>query len=504
MNVKNKQPNMVSRPPVVAVLGHIDHGKSTLLDYIRKSNVVAGEAGGITQHLSAYEVVHKDEHGVDKKITFIDTPGHEAFSGMRERGAGAANIGILVVSAEDGVKTQTKEALATILASKIPYIVAINKIDKEGADLEKTKMNLAENEIFIEGFGGSIPYVAISSKTGAGIDDLLSMILLVDEMAEDKADTNSNASGVVIESHLDPKRGVTATLIIKDGTLKKGMYVVAGNSIVGTRIFESFLGKQIDEATFSTPIVLSGFDTMPPAGSAFTSFENKKEAEEQIKENKNNGSERKNRIENLGETKVKLLPIIIKTDVSGTMEAIQKELSKMNQDTVAWKVISSGVGSISENDVKTALSDPSTIIVGFGVKSDAKARELAEQNGIQILNFDIIYKLSEFLAENIESRRPRVQSEEVEGKAKILKIFNKTRDRTVAGARVLEGHIAEGSLVKIMRRDFEIDRGRIIGLEKSKVKTKQAETGEEFGMLLELKVEIAPGDTVESFVMTSK
>ncbi len=504
MNAKIKQPNMVSRPPVVAVLGHIDHGKSTLLDYIRKSNTVDAEAGGITQHLSAYEVVHKDEKGADQKITFIDTPGHEAFSGMRERGAGVANIAILVVSAEDGVKTQTKEALATILSANIPYIVAINKIDKEGADLEKTKMNLAENEIFIEGYGGSIPYVPVSAKTGKGIDDLLSMILLVAELNEDKGDLNTNASGVVIESHLDSKRGITATLIIKNGTLKKGMYVVAGESVVGTRIFENFAGSQLDDATFSSPIILSGFDTMPPAGSAFLSFENKKEAEEYLKENKLQNKNQNNNKEYSQENKVKLLPLIIKTDVSGTIEAIQKEIKKLNQTSVAWKVINASVGNISENDIKVALSDPSTIIVGFGVKSDSKARELAEQNNIQILNFDIIYKLSEWLAENIESRRPRVETEEVSGQAKILKIFNKTRDRTVAGARVVDGSIKEGSLIKIMRRDFEIDRGRIIGLEKSKQKTKQVDIGEEFGMLLESKVEIAVGDNIEAFTMISK
>src|SRR5574343_1923601 len=245
-----------NRPPVVVGRGHVDHGKSTLLDYIRKSNIVDSEAGGITQHISAYEVSHKDEKGVDQKITFLDTPGHEAFSKMRARGASAADIAILVVSAEDSVKAQTLEAYNTIIESKVPYIVAINKIDKPNANIEKTKMDLVEKGIYLEGMGGDIPFVPISAKVGTGVSELLDMILLVADMNDFTGNRNVGASGIIIEANRDPKRGITATCLIKNGTVANGMYVVAGNSIVATRIMENFLGKPVKEASFSSPIRL--------------------------------------------------------------------------------------------------------------------------------------------------------------------------------------------------------------------------------------------------------
>ena len=276
----NKKENKIERPPVVAVMGHIDHGKSTLLDYIRKTNIVDREAGGITQHISAYEVIHKDEKGKDKKITFLDTPGHEAFSKMRERGAKIADIAILMVSAEDGVKPQTIEAYKTIVASNTPCIVAINKIDKPGADIERTKINLAENEIYLENFGGQTPFVLISAKVGTGVDELLSLILVLAEMENFTGDISLPASGFVLESNLDSKRGIQATLIIKNGSLKKGMVVAVEDSSCGTRIMENFLGKGVTDATFSSPVRLVGFDKVPKVGGEFMSFENKKEMEE--------------------------------------------------------------------------------------------------------------------------------------------------------------------------------------------------------------------------------
>ena len=282
MDTKKEQKN-IERPPIVVVMGHIDHGKSTLLDYIRKTNIVEKEAGGITQNISAYEVNHKDEHGKDKKITFLDTPGHEAFSRMRERGASVADIAILIVSAEDGVKTQTLEALKTILESKIPYIVAINKIDRPGANVEKTKIELAENEVYLENYGGKIPVVEISAKVGTGVDELLSLILLLAEMENFTGNSNENASGSIIEANLDPRRGIEASLIIKNGTLEKGMVVVVEDATCSTKIMQNFLGKVIDEATFSSPIRLVGFSKIPKVGAKFKSFKNKKEAEDYLK-----------------------------------------------------------------------------------------------------------------------------------------------------------------------------------------------------------------------------
>ncbi|MCK5591056.1 MAG: GTP-binding protein, partial [Candidatus Pacebacteria bacterium] len=276
----NTQDNTtVERPPIIVIMGHIDHGKSALLDYIRKSNVVEGEAGGITQHTSAYEVEHTTKEGDIKKITFLDTPGHEAFSDMRSRGAVVADIAILVVSAEDGVKTQTLEALRAIKDADIPYIIAINKIDKPGADIEKTKNSLSENEIYIEGYGGDIPVQPISAKTGEGIPEILDMMLLVAEMAELKGETGKRAEGIVIESKVDPQKGISATLVITNGKLERGMYVVAEDVVAPVRIFENFSGKTINEAQFSSPVTIIGWNKIPSVGSSFVSFSKKKDAE---------------------------------------------------------------------------------------------------------------------------------------------------------------------------------------------------------------------------------
>ena len=276
MTTTNKQPNIIERPPVICIMGHIDHGKSTLLDYIRKTTVAEKEAGGITQRISAYEVVHKNKIGKGNKITFLDTPGHEAFCAIRERGVDVADIAVLVVSAEDGVKKQTIEALKCIKDSGIPYIVAINKIDKPGADVEKTKQNLAENEIYIEGYGGTVPWVPISAKTGEGVSELLDMMLLVAEMGELKGDMNKYAEGVVIEANLDSHQGISGTLIIKDGALRTGMHIASGGSIASTRFIEDFAGRKIIEAGFSSPIKVVGFNGLPAVGSTFKSFGTKK------------------------------------------------------------------------------------------------------------------------------------------------------------------------------------------------------------------------------------
>jgi translation initiation factor IF-2 len=277
---KKLNKSIIKRPPVVCIMGHIDHGKSTLLDYIRKTNIVDTEAGGITQRISAYEVVHKTPEGKEERITFIDTPGHESFGAMRTCGTAVADIAVLVVSAEEGVKKQTLDALGCIIASKIPYIIAINKIDKPSANIEKTKSSLIENEIYIEGYGGSVPCVPISAKTGEGIDELLDMVLLVAEMADFKGDISKSANGIVVEAHLDKQKGITAVVVIKDGKLESGMYIVCGDWIAPTRIMESFLSKKITEATFSSPVRIVGFDKLPRVGSPFVSFNTKKEAEE--------------------------------------------------------------------------------------------------------------------------------------------------------------------------------------------------------------------------------
>ncbi len=328
----NKKEKIEERPPVIVVMGHVDHGKSTLLDYIRKTNIVEKEAGGITQCISAYQVSVKDEeNSKNRLLTFLDTPGHEAFSKMRERGAQVADIAILVISAEDGVKAQTVEAYQTIKESNIPFIVAINKIDRPNANIERTKNDLAEKEIYLEGMGGDTPFVPISAKEGTGIKDLLNLIMLMADMQELVGNRNTAASGVVIETNQDPKRGIGATCIIKNGTLKTGMFVVSGESLATTRIFENCLSLPVKEASFSAPIKLIGFNSLPEVGNTFNSFYTKKEAESFIKEaEKLNLKTNSALIFSHNEGQV-VIPIIIKADTMGSIEAIEKEIETMKK-----------------------------------------------------------------------------------------------------------------------------------------------------------------------------
>lgn len=504
MEKNDKKQNTKERAPVVVIMGHIDHGKSTLLDYIRKTNVVEEEAGGITQRISAYEVSHKNENGDSKKITFLDTPGHEAFSKMRQRGAKVADIAILVVSAEDGVKPQTIEAWKTIVESGLPAIVAINKIDKAGANIEKTKTELAENEIYLENYGGTIPFVEISAKEGTGIDGLLSLVLLLAEMENFSTTFDKNASGFVVEANLDPKRGIEATLLVKEGTLKSGMTVVVEDSMCSTRIMENFLGKMTKEALPSSPIRIVGFDKMPTVGASFESFEKKKEAEQSVKEWKVGKLNPDPKKETGVETNKKIIPIMLKADVAGSLEAIEKEIAKIKHDTAVFKIVAKGVGPITLSDIKSLSTEGDILIIGFNVSTDKSAKEEAERLGVIVSQFNIIYKMTEWLEEEMERLRPRVETVETKGRAKIIRAFSRTKERQIVGGKVIEGQINLNSVVKIMRREFEIGRGKIVNLEQNKSKTSVVTEGTEFGTMVESKVEIVAGDVLESFSVTQK
>ncbi len=489
-----------TRQPVVAIMGHIDHGKSTLLDYIRKTSVVAGEAGGITQHLSAYEisVPYQSE---ERSITFIDTPGHAAFTGMRERGASAADIAILVVSAEDGVKAQTLEALNTIRGAKIPFIVAINKIDLPEANIEKTKLSLAEHEVLVEGYGGDIPFVAISASKGTSVSDLLETILLVADLAELTYSPNNLAEGIVIESNMEPKRGIAATIIIKNGTLKRSQFVVAGDSFTTTRIMENFLGKTVEGVSAGKAVQLVGFDSLPSVGASIVTFDKKRDAEDYIEEmsTKVNGGRDAVAVE----AGHKVVPIIIKTDVHGTLEAIEKEINKFSIEGLHIKIIGKGIGAIGEADVKLAQSDKNTIILGFNSALDSSAKDINEKVGAEIKIFDIIYKLTEWLEIELEKRRPRVETREVIGTAKVLKTFSQTKEKQVLGARVESGIIANGAKVSVIRRDFPLAEGKIVELQQARQKLKEVSEGE-CGLMIECKNDIAVGDILEAFIMVTK
>lgn len=489
--------NRIPRPPIVVVMGHIDHGKSTLLDYIRKSNTVESEAGGITQHLSAYVVEHEPEGGEKKRITFLDTPGHEAFQKMRLRGADVADVAILVVSAEDGVKPQTLEALASIKAARIPYVVAINKIDKPAADVPRTQASLIEHEIYIEGMGGDIPFVPISAVTGEGVNDLLDIVLLTAELAELSGDPAAAAAGTVIEANLDQRRGTSATLLVTDGTLKSGQYVVSGTTYAPVRIMEDWSGASIKEARLSEPVRIVGFSDIPAIGAAFRTVKNKKEAEAAAAEAQAAPSAAPR-----FDASLPTIPVLIKADTLGTIDAIEHEIAKLENERVHVRIIDARVGPITASDVQNISATEHAIIIGFHVSTERGALELAERLGVAIQTFSIIYELAEWLGGAISERTPSVEVEEQLGRAKILKLFSAQKHTHVLGGRVEEGALSVGNQVRIMRRDIEIGRGKITNLQQQKSDVSSVSNGE-FGMQIESRSDIAAGDHIEAFTIVT-
>ena len=487
-----------SRPPVVAILGHIDHGKSSLLDYIRKSNIVEKEAGGITQHPSAYEITRNN----NQRITFIDTPGHEAFTSIRTRCASLADIAILIVSAEDGVKPQTLEVIKYIKGCNLPYIVALTKVDKPTADVNRAKQSLAENDVYVEGYGGNVSVVEVSAVTGLGVDDLLDMIGLMAEMETKTADSQALGSGIIIESHMDAKRGITAVGVIKDGTVSKGLFAASSGAVTPIRFLLDAEGKQQEELTFSSPVQIVGWDKLPTVGSEFKTFLKKEEATEysklQITDHKLQTKENK-----MAEG-VTALPIVVKTDTAGSLEVLLNELGKISRERIAPKVIASGVGSINENDVKSALATPGTEIFGFNTKIDSQAAQLAERSLITVSTFNIIYELTDKVKTILEEKEPRIEVEETEGSAKVLKIFSTMKGKQVLGGRALTGIFRKGAEVKIVRREAELGKGRVKELQQGKVATDSINEGNEFGALIESKTEIALGDVLEAITRVTK
>ena len=482
------------RPPVIAVMGHIDHGKSSLLDYIRKANIVAGEAGGITQHVSAYIVLHNS-----RSITFLDTPGHEAFKALRTRGAAAADIAILVVAADEGVMPQTLDALNAIKEAKIPFIVAITKIDKNNADVNHAKNSLIENGIYIEGMGGDIAYALVSSKTGEGIPELLDIVLLSADIAEITADPEASATGFVLESTQEPKRGASATLIVKDGTLTTDGFVVAGDAYAPIRFIENFLGKRIPQAGPSEPVRISGFSKLPTAGTLFSIAKNKKESEALAKENaKEFGAPTPQGAAIEGMTE---LPLIVKADVAGSVDAIVHELAKITHERAIVRIVSSGVGSVSETDVKTAHASGG-IIIAFNVGTDSIASDLAERDGISIKSFSIIYELSDEIKKLLASRVPTVETEKELGRALVLKAFSSGAKKQVLGARYVSGILTVGSRVKILRKEVELARGSIKNLQQARSDVKEIKTEGDFGIEIEARENAIYGDELIAFIVT--
>ena len=483
------------KKPVVAVVGHIDHGKTSLLDYIRKSRIAERESGGITQKISAYEIEHKTKEGETREISFIDTPGHEAFQEMRRRGASAADIAILVVAADDGVKPQTKEAWNAIQAAEIPFVVAFTKIDKDTANLDRAKESILKEGIYLEGLGGSVPHAAVSSKSGDGIDELLDLIVLASDLEEVTCDPSAEPKAVVIESQRDPRSGVSATVIVRSGTFSSGNFAVTPGAWAPLRIIEDANGKKVKEIQCGSPAKIVGFSTEPKVGSEIIQLKTKKEAES-FAASEEKPVEAKQTATAGGEEK-ETIRIVLKADTLGSIEALKYELEKIQNENAEFVIVDSSVGSVNENDVKLLIGFENAIILGFNVKVDAPARDLAERQGITIETNEIIYKLTEWMEETTKRLAPEKVEPKVLGSAKILKHFSTTGSKHVVGGRAEEGSIKRGNIVTIERRGIDVGKGKVTNLQVSKQDAESVSQGSEFGAQIDTKADVVGGDIIK-------
>ncbi len=497
---------LVPRPPVVCVMGHVDHGKTSLLDAIRKTNVTDKEAGGITQHIGAYVVSIKGQ-----KITFLDTPGHEAFTAMRMRGANATDIAVLVVAADDGVMPQTVEAINHAKAANVEIIVAINKIDKPGANIDRVKQELSEYELIPEDWGGSTVFVPVSAKTHEGIGDLLEMILLTAEVAELKANPNRRARGLVIEAQLDKGKGPVATILIQKGTLHVGDFIAAGASSGKVRAMMDDKGRRVKEAGPSTPVEILGLSDVPNAGEILVATENDKEAKHFaatfISENKNRLLEEtktKMSLDDLfnqiQEGNLKELNIVVKADVQGSVEAVKQSLVKLSNEEVVVKIIHGGVGAINESDV-TLASASNAIIIGFNVRPDATAKAIAEQEGVDLRLYRVIYQAIEDVEAAMKGMLDPVFEEKVIGHAEVRQTFKASGVGTIAGCYVLDGVFQRGCSARITREGAQIFDGPLASLKRFKDDVKEVKAGYECGLVFEGFNDIQELDQVEAYTM---
>jgi translation initiation factor IF-2 len=491
------------RAPVVTVMGHVDHGKTSLLDYIRRARVAAGEAGGITQHIGAYHV--DTPRGM---ITFLDTPGHAAFTAMRARGAKATDIVILVVAADDGVMPQTKEAIHHAKAAGVPIVVAMNKIDKPDANPERVKNELVAEQVVPEEFGGDSPFVAVSAKTGQGIDDLLEQVLLQAEVLELKAPADAMAKGIVIEARLDKGRGPVATVLVQSGTLKRGDVVLAGASYGRVRAMLDEDGKNTAEAGPSIPVEIQGLTEVPQAGDDFMVLSDERRAREiatfrqgkyrDVKLAKQQAAKLENMFENMGEGQAQNLPLIIKADVQGSQEALATSLLKLSTDEVKVQIVHAAVGGISESDVNLAIASKA-IIIGFNTRADAGARKLAEGNGVDIRYYNIIYDAVDEVKAAMSGMLAPEQREEALGTAEIRKVFVASKIGTVAGSMVTSGVVRRGAKFRLLRENIVIYTGEVDSVRREKDDVREVKEGFECGIKLKNYNDIAEGDQLEFF-----
>ena len=502
--------DMVERPPVVCVMGHVDHGKTSLLDAIRKTAVTEKEAGGITQRIGAYQVEVKVADG-KKKITFLDTPGHEAFTAMRMRGAQSTDIAVLVVAADDGVMPQTVEAINHAKAAKVEMIVAINKIDKPSADPSKVKQELSQYGVLTEDWGGDVPVVEVSAKSGQGIQDLLEELLLVAEISELKADPKRNARGLIIEASLDKGRGPVATVLVQKGTLHVGDPIVAGHCYGKVRAMTNENGRRLKEAGPSTPVEVIGFNDVPEAGEVFMELDSEKEArsfaETFIAEHKNKLIE---------ETKMKLslddlfsqikagtvkeLPIVVKADVQGSVEAVRQSLEKLSNDEVLVKIIHSGVGAINESDISLA-SASNAIVIGFNVRPDATAKALSEHEKVDVRLYKVIYQAIDDVRDAMSGMYEPVYEEQIIGHGEVRQVFKASKVGMIAGSYVLDGKFSRGCKARVSRGGKQIFDGNIESLKRFKDDVKDVNAGYECGVVFEGFSDVQEGDQIEAYAM---
>lgn len=505
LNDTDDDENLEARPPIVTVMGHVDHGKTSLLDAIRDTSVTEKEAGGITQHIGASQV---EING--KKITLLDTPGHEAFTSMRARGAKVTDIAILVVAADDGVKPQTIEAINHAKAANVPVIVAVNKIDKPTANVDKVKQELAEHGILPEDWGGDTIFVPVSAKQGIGIEDLLEMILLVAEVQELKANPNRSARGTIIEAKLDKGRGAVATVLVEKGTLKKGDMVLVGSTYGRIRAMFSSKGKKISQAGPSVPVEILGLSETPQAGDILMVMESEKDAKSIAEKRKN-----KKHLENMNATskvsledlydriqkgEVKDLNIIIKADVSGSIEAVKQSLLKQSLDEVKVNPIHGGVGGINENDVMLA-SASNAIVIGFNVRPSVAAMELAKRENVDIRTYNIIYTAIEDIKSAVKGMLAPVYKEVVMGRAEVRATFKVPNVGIIAGVYITSGKVTRKSLVRLLRDDIVIHEGKISSLRRFKDDVSELNTSFEGGIGIENYNDIKEGDMIEAYIM---
>ena len=497
--------DLQDRCPVVVVMGHVDHGKTSILDRIRHANVAEGEAGGITQHIGAYQV-----RVGDQKITFLDTPGHEAFTSMRARGANITDIAILVVAADDGIMPQTIESINHAKAAGVSIIVAINKMDKEGADPDRVKQQLTEHELVVEEWGGDVIAVPVSAKTGMGIDELLENILLVAEVRELKANPNRLAKGAVIEARLDKGKGPVATLLVQNGTLHSGDVIIAGTSVGRIRTMTDYRGKQINKAGPSTPVEITGLGEVPTAGETFNAVEDERLAKELVEQRKHEAKEdefrqyQKVTLDNLfaqiSEGEMKELPIIVKADVQGSVEAVKQSLEKLSNEEVRVRVIHGAVGAVSESDVMLANAS-NAIIVGFNVRPDPVAKANAEQVGVDIRLYRIIYDAIEEITDAMKGMLAPKFREVDTARVEVRQVYKISNVGTVAGSYVLSGKIGRSDLIRVVRDGIIIADDKMSSLKRFKDDAKEVSEGYECGITLEKFSDIKEGDIFEAYIM---